>query len=590
MLTDHEFKVLNAVRECPGCSQRSIAERAGLSLGTVSHVLGTLKNEMGAVDTDNSVTKAGFDLLKPYKVDNAIIMAAGLSSRFAPISYEKPKGLLEVRGEVLIERQIRQLQEAGISDITLVLGYKKEEFFYLEDLLGVKIRINEEYTKRNNNSTIRCVEDILGNTFICSSDDYFSSNPFEPYVFQAYYSAVYVDGATDEYCISTEGKRGLIKGAVVGGSDSWVMLGHVFWDRSFSKTFVEILDSIYDEPETAGKLWEDIYLDHIDRLPMVMRKYPDGVIWEFDSLDELSVFDPTFIQNVDSSILDNICHVLKCGRADIAGVVPIKQGLTNLSFKFEIDGDKYVYRHPGAGTDEIINRESEAFSQGVARSLGLDNTFIYEDGAQGWKISRYIEGCRSLDYHNWDEVAKALSMARALHQCGVKTPWDFDIYDETQKIIALLDERARASFADFAKLRAMAEGLHDMVVADDVEKCLCHNDFYDPNFLVRDDEMYLIDWEYSGMSDYASDLGTFVCCSDYGLDEAKRAFGLYFGRDLTLAELRHCVAFTALSSFYWFVWAIYKDACGEPVGEWLYLWYKNAKAFGAEAFKISADM
>ena len=590
MLTDHEFKVLNAVRECPGCSQRSIAERAGLSLGTVSHVLGTLKNEMGAVDTDNSVTETGFDLLKPYKVDNAIIMAAGLSSRFAPISYEKPKGLLEVRGEVLIERQIRQLQEAGISDITLVLGYKKEEFFYLEDLLGVKIRINEEYTKRNNNSTIRCVEDILGNTFICSSDDYFSSNPFEPYVFQAYYSAVYVDGATDEYCISTEGKRDLIKGAVVGGSDSWVMLGHVFWDRSFSKTFVEILDSIYDEPETAGKLWEDIYLDHIDRLPMVMRKYPDGVIWEFDSLDELSVFDPTFIQNVDSSILDNICHVLMCGRADIAGVVPIKQGLTNLSFKFEIDGDKYVYRHPGAGTDEIINRESEAFSQGVARSLGLDNTFIYEDGAQGWKISRYIEGCRSLDYHNWDEVAKALSMARALHQCGVKTPWDFDIYDETQKIIALLDERARASFADFAKLRAMAEGLHDMVVADDVEKCLCHNDFYDPNFLVRDDEMYLIDWEYSGMSDYASDLGTFVCCSDYGLDEAKRAFGLYFGRDLTLAELRHCVAFTALSSFYWFVWAIYKDACGEPVGEWLYLWCKNAKAFGAEAFKISADM
>lgn len=401
---------------------------------------------------------------------------------------------------------------------------------------------------------------------------------------------MYVDGATDEYCISTEGKRDLIKGAVVGGSDSWVMLGHVFWGRSFSKTFVEILDSIYDEPETAGKLWEDIYLDHIDRLPMVMRKYPDGVIWEFDSLDEFSVFDPTFIQNVDSSILDNICHVLKCGRADIAGVVPIEQGLTNLSFKFEIDGDKYVYRHPGAGTDEIINRESEAFSQGVARSLGLDNTFIYEDGAQGWKISRYIEGCRSLDCRNWDEVAKALSMARALHQCGVKTPWDFDIYDEAQKIIALLDERARASFADFAKLRAMAEGLHDMVVADDVEKCLCHNDFYDPNFLVRDDEMYLIDWEYSGMSDYASDLGTFVCCSDYGLDEAKRAFGLYFGRDLTLAELRRCVAFTALSSFYWFVWAIYKDACGEPVGEWLYLWYKNAKAFGAEAFKISADM
>ena len=57
---------------------------------------------------------------------NAIIMAAGMSTRFAPLSYELPKGLLNVKGEVLIERQIRQLQEAGISDITVVVGYMKE--------------------------------------------------------------------------------------------------------------------------------------------------------------------------------------------------------------------------------------------------------------------------------------------------------------------------------------------------------------------------------------------------------------------------------------------------------------------------------
>ncbi len=43
--------------------------------------------------------------------------------RFAPISYEKPKGVLKVRGEVLIERQIHQLLEAGITDITAVGGY-----------------------------------------------------------------------------------------------------------------------------------------------------------------------------------------------------------------------------------------------------------------------------------------------------------------------------------------------------------------------------------------------------------------------------------------------------------------------------------
>ena len=55
-------------------------------------------------------------------------MAAGTSSRFVPLSAERPKGLVEVKGEVLIERQIRQLKEAGIADITLVVGYKAEMF------------------------------------------------------------------------------------------------------------------------------------------------------------------------------------------------------------------------------------------------------------------------------------------------------------------------------------------------------------------------------------------------------------------------------------------------------------------------------
>lgn len=232
------------------------------------------------------LTPQGYDALAPYKVDNAIIMAAGISARFAPLSYEKPKGLFEVRGEVLIERQIRQLKEAGITDITVVVGYMKEAFFYLEDAFGVKIRVNEQYVSRNNNSTLMLVREQLGNTYICSSDDYFTENVFRSYVHEAYYA---------------------------------------------------------------------------------------------------------------------------------------------------------------------------------------------------------------------------------------------------------------------------------------------------PNFLVSGNDMYLIDWEYSAMSDYASDLGTFICCSDCTYEEACRVFDEYFGRQTTPEELRHCLAYVALASYYWFAWAVYKESSGDPVGEWLYLWYRYAK-------------
>ena len=109
---------------------------------------------------------------------NAIIMAAGMSARFAPLSFERPKGLLRVKGEVLVERQIRQLQKAGVSDITLIVGYKAEMFSYLKEKMGVEIVMNEDYYRYNNISSLMRVVDRIDNTFICSSDNYFSKNVF----------------------------------------------------------------------------------------------------------------------------------------------------------------------------------------------------------------------------------------------------------------------------------------------------------------------------------------------------------------------------------------------------------------------------
>lgn len=172
-LSKREFAVLLAIHDGKASSQRDLAAQAGVSLGTVNNVMKKLREE-GLAD-GFVLTEAA---LAPYKVDNAIIMAAGLSSRFVPLSYERPKGVLRVQGEVLIERQIRQLKEAGIIDITVVVGYMKEALFYLEDAFGVKIRVNEQYASRNNNFTLMLVREQLGNTYVCSSSDYFTENVF----------------------------------------------------------------------------------------------------------------------------------------------------------------------------------------------------------------------------------------------------------------------------------------------------------------------------------------------------------------------------------------------------------------------------
>lgn len=275
-------------------------------------------------------------------VDNAIIMAAGTSSRFAPLSYEKPKALIEVRGEILIERQIRQLQEAGIKEIIVVTGYNAEQFEYLRDKYHVVLVHNPDYINRNNNASIYVVRDYLKNSYICSSDNYFITNPFESEVDDSYYSAVYVEGETGEWCISEE--DGWIKDVKVGGHDSWVMLGHVFWSESFSRSFIHILEEEYDKPGTPDKLWESIYIEHINELPMKIRKYPNNFIFEFDTLDELREFDDSYVNNTRSEILKKVAEELGVEERFIREVKAFKDGDNSAAgFDFTVGIKEYRY-------------------------------------------------------------------------------------------------------------------------------------------------------------------------------------------------------------------------------------------------------
>lgn len=575
-LTQTQFDVLRALMNADApLTQRELKDITGSSLGRVN----TAVRECEALGyiADRTITQAGLDALAPYKVDNAVILAAGMSSRFAPISYERPKGTLRVRGEILIERQIRQLQEVGITDITVVVGYKKEYFFNLVEKFGVTIVVNPEYMTRNNNGSLWLVLDRLANTYICSSDDYFTTNPFESHVYKAYYSAEYVEGPTNEWCITTGG-GGRITGAKVGGADAWTMLGHVYFDRTFSSRFREILRAVYQLPETSGKLWESIYLDHVKELDMVIRKYPAGVIYEFDSVDELRSFDPKFMENVDSEVFDTISKVLNCPKDDITDFYPLKQGITNLSCHFRVGEEEYVYRHPGVGTSKIVDRLAETEALELAREIGVDKTFLASDPKEGWKISRFIPQCRNLDVTKDEELETAMRMNRELHESGRVLARNFDFVEEGLRYESLLKEFGPIEVPGYEDLRNKVLRLKAFADADGFELGPSHNDFFPLNFLVSaEGRIDLIDWEYAGMSDIAADFGTMVVCTDEMDEErADTALKFYFGRTPTELEKRHFWSYVVFAGWCWYVWALLKEAEGDNIGEVLYVYYRHA--------------
>lgn len=584
-LDKRDFLVLDACRaEDAALVQRDIAQRTGLSLGSVNSACKDLM-ERGLLDDRYAITKEGLAALEPYRVENAVIMAAGFASRFAPISYDKPKGLLKVKGEVLIERQIRQLKEAGICDITVVVGYKKEQFFYLEDRFGVSIAVNSEYSERNNHSSLWLVRERLGNTYVCSSDNYFPENVFSPYEYEANIPGVLVPGRVTEWVMETGRGNRIVKYGETTCENRYVALGQVYFDRAFSEKFIGILEAEYDLPQTKPKLWDQIFAEHTKDLFMVMKPFKPGSILEFDSLDDLRAFDSDFIVNVDSAILDNICAILKCARTDIEHIQPIKEGLTNLSFRFSACGKDYVYRHPGNGSENLVDRPSETEAEKIAAELGLDRTFIYEDPEQGWKISRFIEITEPYDYGKRDHIDAAMRMIRTLHDAGKTVPRYFDAYDEARKLADLMYGSRENYPEGFTELFSLAEEVKRYVDADGVAPVLVHGDAWGNNILVSEDGFDLIDWEYAATGDYGLDMGSFL--QHFMTEEETRyAIDRYFGGKATEEQYRHSIAGTGLSKFYWTVWAGYEAYLDQPIGEDEFNWYRFCKRMMKQALAL----
>ena len=270
-------------------------------------------------------------------------MAAGTSSRFVPLSVERPKGLVEVKGEILIERQIRQLKEAGITDITLVVGYKAEMFAYLRDKYAVDIVYNEDFARYNNTSSLIRVIEKLDNTFICSSDNYFPENVFTRESVDSYYSALYAEGKTNEYCLITNAED-QITDVNVGGHDSWYMVGHVFFNHEFSEKFRKLMIKEYCNETTQQGYWEDLYIRYIDQLPkMKINRYQEGGIQEFDSLDELRMFDSSYVEDTRSTVVKSICRTLNLQESDVYGFNNIKHVGDYLHFQFKVGDSTYEY-------------------------------------------------------------------------------------------------------------------------------------------------------------------------------------------------------------------------------------------------------
>ena len=169
--------VLRFIFEEGFINQRDLSIKTNYSLGLVNKLLKKMI-ELELVDVNYSITKKGNNLIQKNKPKSAIILAAGSGIRMAPLNFEMPKALMEVKSEVLIERIIKQLNAVGIKEIYSVVGFMKEQYEYLIDTYGVKLIVNAEYASKNNLHSLKLALSHLSNSYIVPCDIWCKENPF----------------------------------------------------------------------------------------------------------------------------------------------------------------------------------------------------------------------------------------------------------------------------------------------------------------------------------------------------------------------------------------------------------------------------
>lgn len=227
------------------------------------------------------------------KIKRAIIMAAGKGTRLAPITNEIPKPLIKVNGKRMIETIIDTLHNNGIFEIYVVVGYKKENFKELKDVILIE---NPYFETCNNISSLYMARDYLEDAIILDGDQIiYNENILTPLFEKSGYNCLRIEGEeTKEWVLDVENNQ--IKSCNRnGGNNGWQLFSVSRWNARDGKILKECLEEEFEKKNNTQLYWDDVPLFcHKEKFNLGIMKMKKGDIIEIDNLNELIEIDETY--------------------------------------------------------------------------------------------------------------------------------------------------------------------------------------------------------------------------------------------------------------------------------------------------------
>ena len=606
-MNTYELEILEKLYFETFINQRILASSTGLSVGVVNRSLKQLTAD-GFIDKHGQLTEKGRQEIRQRAPRNAVILAAGFGMRMVPINLSTPKALIEVGGEPLIERTIRQLHEQGIRNITVVAGFMKESFEYLMDEYGVDLVINPDYASKNNLHSLALVADRISNTYTIPCDIWCARNPYsatEPYSW--YMVSELVD---EDSTVRVNRKRELVTISDKEAGNS--MIGISYLTEPEAGIVRENLrrmdaDEAFDEDFWEKALYGSAEAGAKDRMILQAKVVSSSDFVEIDTYEQLRDLDSDS-NHLKTDSIKTICSALDCKENEVTDISVLKKGMTNRSFLFSAKGAKYIMRIPGEGTDQLINRRQEAEVYRAISGLGLCDDPVYINPENGYKITAFLDNVRTCDPDNFDDLRRCMDKLREFHSMHLTVDHTFDIFGQIDFYESLWDGNP-SIYRDYRKTKENLLALRPYVESLPKDWCLTHIDAVPDNFLFykssevagaaaadsdavgADTEsaaqaaaqagelLQLTDWEYAGMQDPHVDIAMFCIYSLYDRQQCDRLIDLYFDGKCDLTTRIKIYIYIAMCGLLWSNWCEYKRKLGVEFGEYSLRQYRYAKDF-----------
>ena len=566
-----ELDILNAIRKNPKVNQREIANQSGYSLGFVNRVVKELQEEKWLSPT-GELSKKAKTFIKENQPQRAIILAAGFGMRMVPINTEIPKGLMEVKGEVLIERMIRHLHEVGITDIQIVVGFMKERYEYLIDEFQVKLVVNSEYQVKNNLHSLSKVKSSLDKTYIIPCDIWSEENPFSD--FEPYSWYMVTNEQSIESTVRVNRKRELVMIDETEEGNQMIGLCYVMGEEA--KLVQEKLQEFAKKPSYDHEFWECTLQDK-NKWIIPSKVVDSEQIIEINTYEQLREIDGNSA-NLQTDAISIIQDCFNVEVDEIKNITVLKKGMTNRSFLFECQNQKYIMRIPGEGTDHLINRKEEADVYQALENRQICDDVLYMNPDNGYKITAYLEDATNCDAENWDEVEACMTKLREFHELNLTVDHRFDIFGQIDFYESLWNGE-KSYFKDYETTKTAIFELKKWIDTLEKNETLVHIDAVPDNFLFTKDGIRIIDWEYAGMQDPHVDIAMFCIYSLYSRNQVDHLIDLYFKGDVSPIIRTKIYAYIASAGLLWSNWCEYKRSLGIDFGEYSLCQYRYAKEY-----------